>query len=375
MIRCLLTYYSLEFFKEYNQFKWDENDKERKKCIDIINGSVVGSWANKIVPEAYFQAISQTMGMRMNLDMRNIFNVQIDVSKFDLDRDNRIISKNYDAIKDSVSKIIKTILIYGMFFEQPCYKRERANRWRIETEKQLYSGGQNYVAETKDGSREEKTRDNEKKLEELGLLDLRKGKIRICGVGKTNFNVFGFVSNAFQYWEMIFPLIKDICDILFVEEELKRKVEQDFKKEFDDWGKVFKGFALPIYNMDITYNLIKRLRQRNMGKDNVPFENIWKEILEIYKFMYEHLKINDEYYGNICGQNNEIISFSEAFIECPYMKWLFTVSEDGTLKEKDFASTLVENFEDELLNTIISNAIKFGFVPEKPTEEVQGYDD
>lgn len=69
MIRCLLTYYSLEFFKEYNQFKWDENDKERKKCIDIINGSVVGSWANKIVPEAYFQAISQTMGMRMNLDI------------------------------------------------------------------------------------------------------------------------------------------------------------------------------------------------------------------------------------------------------------------------------------------------------------------
>ena len=98
-------------------------------------------------------------------------------------------------------------------------------------------------------------------------------------------------------------------------------------------------------------------------------------IRDRYKFMYEHLKINDEYYGNICGQNNEIISFSEAFIECPYMKWLFTVSEDGTLKEKDFASTLVESFEDELLNTIISNAIKFGFVPEKPTEEVQGYDD
>ena len=375
MIRCLLAYYSLEFFKEYNGLKWDKADgnaKRRKQCIDIINGSVVGSWANKIVPEVYLQKESHVIGMRMNLDMRSVFEFDIDLSKFYLDNNNKIISQDCD--EDKVLGIIKTILIYGMFFEQPSYKRERADRWRIKTEKQSYSGQKSRV-ENKESKDEVTPRDNEKILEELGLSDFPKGKVKIYATGKNNFNIFGFISNAFQYWEKVFPLIKDICDILFVEEKLKIKVEEDLKNEFDDWGKVFKGFALPIYNMDITYNLIKRLRQRNMGKDNVPFENAWKEILEIYKFMYEHLKINDDYYRNIYDKNSEMISFSEAFIKCPYMKWIFTISEDGTIKKNDFTKTLAEDFEKNLLN-IISNVIQRGAVPGKSTEkEYQSYDD
>lgn len=374
MIRCLLAYYSLEFFKEYNELKWDkddENDKRRKQCIDIINGSVVGSWANKIVPEVYLQKESHVIGMRTNLDMRSVFEFDIDLSKFYLDN-NKIISQNCD--EDKVLGIVKTILIYGMFFEQPSYKRGKSDRWRIKIEKQLYSE-QKSITDDKVSEDEVTPRDNEKRLEEEGLSDLRKGKIRVCGIGKTNFNIFGFVSNAFQYREKVLPLVEDICDDLFREKDLKEKVLEHFENEFNEWEKVSKGFALPIYNMDITYNLTKRLRQRNMGKDNVPFENIWKEVLEIYKFMYEHLKVNDEYYGNMYGKNSEMISFSEAFIKCPYMKWIFTISEDGTIKENDFTMTLAEKFEKNLLD-IISNVIQKGPVLGKSTEkEYQSYDD
>lgn len=373
MIRCLLAYYSLEFLKEYNRIVWIDNEvddlikeENRKQFINIVNGSVVGSWANRIMPEVYRQAPSdsQTAGMRMNLDMRDIFKMKVRSPKEGINKKHRKV----------ILSLIRSILIQGMFFEQPSYKRNEAERWRIERE-EPGTNKQQFTEEKESdvvisGIKNEDNNEQE-------LSDKEKDLIKLNGYGIANFNIFGFISNALQYKERIYPLIKDVCNIFYKEKTEIRQVLEIFNKEFEEWEKYSKGFAIPIYNMDVTYNLIKRVRQRNTGKGKkIHFEDFWKELIKIYKFIYEHLKANDDYYIksgiNIVSidnyNNGDEISFAEAFIKCPYIKWIFF-----TVDNKE-SGLLPDNYEKNLLGEI-ERVFKSSIGSREATVEYQSYDD
>ena len=65
-MRCLLAYYSLEFYKEYYELCIGKEEK-RELFSDLINGSVVGSWANEIVPGV--QVVENTVGAAKHIGM------------------------------------------------------------------------------------------------------------------------------------------------------------------------------------------------------------------------------------------------------------------------------------------------------------------
>ena len=258
------------------------------------------------------------IGIVTGIDMDRLFQVSFD-DAFTVDSKGKII--NADSQKIFAEKLyekIKKILRRTMFFDQPISKHGDRKRWNfVETE------------ET----------ENKKKLEEQ---EGNTNQPKLHGSGIVNFNIFGFVTNAFQYETNVKPIIESLCDFALMEKDLevKRIVIRKFDAEFQKWRKYSGGFAIPLYNMDVTYNLMKRLRQRNEGQRSIEPEQYWDELIKIYIFVYEKLRENDEWYKALRGNSesqgdiNQNISYAKAFADCPYIKWIFEENNKGTLQLK-----------------------------------------
>ena len=151
-------------------------------------------------------------------------------------------------------------------------------------------------------------------------------------------------------------MVKSVCDILFDEDETNKKIKnsiiQEIDKEFNDWIAISKGFALPIYDMDVTYNVVKRLRQRDRVKQSVNINNIWHEIVNIYQFVYDKLEKNDQEYASY-SSHIEKIEYAKLYIECPYIKWILN---DARQKDREKKENLLPDI-DEMFKKLVLNSL------------------
>lgn len=353
-VRCLLAYFSLEFYKNFKEYhlavlekRNTESNIKGRQIARIINGSITGSWSNRMIPKVQvMNAKSQEMGIVTGIDMYDLFQVSFD-DVFTVDSKGKIINADsQDVFAEKLYEKIKKILRRTMFFDQPISKHGDRKRWNfVETE------------ET----------ENKKKLEEQ---EGNTNQPKLHGSGIVNFNIFGFVTNAFQYETNIKTIIESLCNFALMEKDLevKRIVIRKFDAEFQKWRKYSGGFAIPLYNMDVTYNLMKRLRQRNEGQRPIEPEQYWDELIKIYIFVYEKLRENDEWYKALRGNSesqgdiNQNISYAKAFADCPYIKWIFEENNKGTLQLKS-KETVGDNPEKDM-----SDVIEFFYKMNRVTE-------
>lgn len=307
MIRCLLAYYTEEFHREYEKGNINQ-------IIKSINGSALGSWANKFVPKIRDTGGTlQEIGYKANLRMETVFKFNLTemIDLIDLGKE-----ASEDFFEENGIKLVRTMLCLSMFFEQPELKKEQISFWRIQKQK---------ISE-----------------EQIKLNpDLEKQSL-IVGTGMANFNILGFVTNALEYKDKVNPLIEDLCDIVFESaqnKKLKDKAQKEIKQEFEIWYQKSKGFALPLYDMDVTYNLIKRLRQEKGEISEVKKEEFWNSWVKLCQSTYKKLKANDKWYEEL-GIDLKGKKFAENFLKCPYISWLFeekhgtlVLSEDSIIKD------------------------------------------
>ena len=322
-----------------------EFDVKRRKLIhDIMGGSVLGSWANLIVPKIrILQSKAQMMGMRVNIDMSKVISVNLE----DFSELGKLTKQN----EDHIYQITKTFLLWTMFFDQLDYTKN-SYRWSI---------------------KKVKNSENQIKLEKVENPEKNSEELKICGSGIANFNIFGFVTNAFYYKENVRPLLEQFCEIIGLEISYKDKILNKFDSEFSEWQRISKGFVIPVYNMDVTYNLFKRLRQEEKGRKEVTPEEFWKELIDIYRFVYTRLQRNDEWYQE---HNLDVqIKYADAFCECPYMKAIFQKSDKGL--KTIYEERMGEDFEKELygiFENVMNNSSSMDVETERETEYYGYYD-
>lgn len=333
-VRCFLAYATLELTKEFYEFDVD-NAKKKRYFADIMNGAVVGSWADKIMPKAAIASSLRAVGMLHNVNLESVFPLELSAGvQIDDTKGYIIIQNETDPVCEQIKRYIKTMLVFAMFFEQPSYKVKESERWK-------------FVKVNKT--------ENEEKLEEVNKKNEKMSNIGAKGYA--NFNIFSFVSNAFLYEENIKPMVKSMCDILLGEDETNQKIKssiiQEIDAEFNNWITISKGFALPIYDMDVIYNIVKRLRQRDRIKQSVNINAIWNEIVDSYQFVYDKLKKNDQEYAGYSSQI-EKVEYAKMFIECPYIKWILS-----DVKRVDGEETryLVSDIN-EMFKKLIANSVQ-----------------
>ena len=233
-----------------------------------------------------------------------------------------------------------------MFFTEPYHNNLERNHWNF----RVYT--------------QEKVRD---KLRNDPLINsaLKVNNIAISfsesGTVSKNFNMLNFVPNAFEAEEIVNEIQKALYTALkhdesnsWIFESLEEYDELDkfidflgISKEFKTWHEKSLGFVLPIYDLDLVYNLVKRIRLQRIWNKTEKAIQTWSELWDyfenILKKIEEKLAENDKYYQPGNGQILELL-----YTECPFIKWIKNKEENLS---DDFAEKFVR---------IVHNAVSAG---------------
>ena len=162
------------------------------------------------------------------------------------------------------------------------------------------------------------------------------------------FNIFNFVNNLLdgeRFFEQLHESMKGAFGkYLELEQISGRKMtvqkfleDNSLKKEYLLWKNKTAGFALPLYSMDMMYNIIKRQYQDNrLIPENVEAFDWLLYVKEVYKGIEKQLKQEDEFYfSNLDGKLQEDdFRFYNAFKTCPFIAWLDKLKKNSFIDNK-----------------------------------------
>lgn len=137
-------------------------------------------------------------------------------------------------------------------------------------------------------------------------------------------------------------------------EVVKRQCEEYFirtRNKYYEWDKTYGNMMLPLYSLDITYNLIKRMFQECKVKNTRAIELggindsdiFWKEYMDMLRRFLRYLEqIDKEYYIT----DNEP-GFAKVFKNCPFytMAEGFEKEEDSKKEITNYIIEIVEDME------------------------------
>lgn len=389
LIHCLLAYYSLVLTRSYLIMRYEKKQetikKEKANLCAAMNASVAGSWANRMVPKVRVPGNSLGMesyqsGIRIDVKVGDVF--RINGSKIE-----ELIASETGS--RSITDFIKAVLLLGMFFDQPTYKRFVESCWKSD-----------FSRETKNNSEDQfALKDYIKMLSRESEDDREQGAVKeiedfIPAKENVNavFSFLSFVSNAFQSIQedkVELPLLDYTVSYLHAEfPERHRsilKAESSIRNEFVEWGKEFGALALPIYDIDVCYNVLKRLRQDAYGNmEIVSHDKLWDEFIKAYYGIAQRLAENDKTYQDVCkvelGSDALTGSFETAFCSCPYMKWLGISGGNFKAQKKDILPEtamdwLKEQFKEMFVRLTSGEKSKALDDEKKTPMGLSGYDD
>lgn len=387
LIHCLLAYFSLEMTRSYINYTYhsfllrsgssskanDEKEKiksvirrEKRNLYETLNGSVSGSWAGKMLPKIKKKVGSRDSSsgcVRTQVELSKVFWVNV---------------PDLGGNKDSITKFIRSILVLGMFFDCPDYKKQPSFEWNLEPN---------------ESSNKEKIAQRAENVHvAVSFLNSSTPPLQNQN-GTAVFNFMNFVTNAFRCANLsnaenagnvkngYMKLLDQIKQFLGtyspnIGVEVLKNIVEEIKMDFADWGAYSGGLALPVYDVDLCYNLMKRLRQRafNFQEEAVDPAELLNNYLigsdeestnGAYWFIARKLRNNDAAYRSESGINlfgfaewkaarkkarkkgenhfvATAISFYDAFHECPYMKWIMKKEEYLSADFDDLFAQMVD---------------------------------
>lgn len=370
IVRCLLAFYSLELTHSFYYYRYSEikdiREEEKEQLLEILNGSFGGSWVNKMIPglikSGYEKPIQ--VGARKNVAMDKVF--KIGFSCEFCNGEGKIEANKVEKNLDQLCRMFRSVVVLGMFFSRPHQKNDQSVLWELD--KTVHSSNRGRVREISFAQKADYTIEIQSKP--------------TSGM----FNIMNFVSCAFEYEKNANAIAEQLYDVLFESDDTAEKESVlkkiGIKEAFEEWKLYSGGFALPIYDMDLCYNLMKRVRQRMITKvsddDIEGTSDIQNAIKDTYTFIEDRLEANDNGYKDMVdaeliafkeskGYMGYRISFKDAFKECPYIKWFLDSDKYLCPDFKRMFSTLVLNLTGE--------GNSKGFENEGDEEIFVGYED
>ena len=338
-----------DYTKERNHIRKERNYRMLK---ELIGKSVGGSWSRQIMPKyrpsktagmskAYFSGAAKRVYLdrvRFKLDV-SLNNKVLDLKKYN---DIKLSEKNKEEYYDKFADFMLEIKWYFMLtlflvYEENCEIEDSINRIEENIKrKRLYTPIEGFINKY-----------------DFGYLTL---------VGRADYNVMNFINNIFLFDEKLREFVKALCKMLdpfdntleyeAVIEKLKNK--DGFYKDMYNWTIKSGGMVVPVYSMDIYYNMFKRLA-RTQQLSNVQYidtSGLYKTFYNLIREIDEHLKKNDEYYG-------EEGYFTDCFENCPFIKEIVSLKDDPLDNVVDFIEELNSRVEVmQQYNTFIAQIIR-----------------
>lgn len=341
LLNCFMAFYTVKITNLYLHYLYESEESERRKALNtlksILNGSLAGSWADKLMPQvervstrkdadAEHEIRQAEIGIRRSRSLQH-FRIRTNFPYAGAHADGE--GRQAQERTRAAEKLIKTLIVLCMMFR----KREEGGQWRFRVQ----------------------TRNLENRFNGLLAGDFANEEARECNtvitfanIETAGFNIMNFVTNALEYDDVGFDKMMknmkaDVLPFLLGENYVSSGIEESgVWTAFSEWEKSNGRFALPFYDLDLTYNVIKRVRRSTRRyKDVISVGEALPCYTRILKNIEKQLDECDKYYG----RTQKGSSFRRAFAECPYVRWILNY-------EEELCADFPEIFEEFILKII-----------------------
>lgn len=379
LVHAILAMYSLTLTKIFYRYKcelnvntsekWNidlEKNRNYKMLKEIMNGSVGGSWSRKVTP-----ILNRTIGSTVEQ-----YFIGCSVNDELTDKHLRI-SKSAEnqlkslRIKDKKGQAeIKALgdFLLQLQWEFVMFLFLSSKNWRvsIREKKELHISIDN---KSDNNNREYKTDDI--------VLNLDKDEENDdCGLyfdGRAGYNIMNFINNIFELDERLRDFIKKMILLVLDEKQrenidkyidsiltniLSRKGQgENLYKEMYEWYRKTGGMVVPVYSMDIYYNMFKRMVRRQRFSDIKTISSEDNELFKVLENILDEiekaLEKNDKVYKEL-DDFSDNDKFAEIFKECPFVKRIRNATNDEKKRYCDNIKEwlIVDNNKADLLKEI-----------------------
>lgn len=337
-ICCMMASFTSEMVREYLNYRYnpdpDRTSKYKIRLLEFLGQSFGSKWSGEAFPTVvrlvnneaekdYYGYAEKAQPEGLNI-------------KIKLDALHEI---NEKGLEESIGKwldaeeVVATLECIDMFFTRREGSGFEGMQYRFQLEYPVISFG--------------KEPGGNENLDAPKGRDVSQQILIISGTGKTvNLDIMGFVAKSMDYQRerkrlqenMAEGLTRVLGEYLGYQNDIKerrrlrkiieRQVEQRsmfhkfIKKDFEYEA------AFPFYNLDMAYNVYKRLRKKYAGTVRKEGE-LFSSILELYGYIEELLKEEQDYYGELVCCN-----YMKVFRRCPYIRAIRAVGRESKVPER-----------------------------------------
>lgn len=344
-ISCVIASFTSEMVREYIGYRYRVGEADRERCTNRLYQFLGNSFSNAWVGDIFPAMVNKLPTGKVN-ETRIGFvkeaatagtSIYVDLEPLKILKGRMLVGQDESIVLEEwmkSEKIVEILECIDMF----CINKEGRQYGGIH-----YSFGLGNKSESGGVNQQERA----PKEKELGL--------EIKPYGRFSLDVMGFVPKSMDYnaqkqrlqsniieglTESIQRYLRDeneSGEIEGLEETIKKIVENN--SMFKRWGSYEHVFevAFPFYDLDLSYNLLKRIRNENI--DRLSEKSLLEELLDFYNDIQQSLTKEANLYG---GQMN----YAEIFANCLYIK--------AIRKMKDENAEIQKKFEDALRTMAVS---------------------
>lgn len=370
LIHCIMASFTSEMVHEYICYMYSPDEtkrsKSRRKLEHFLGEGFGNDWTGKMLPVriseeifslAFFRTIEfQMINCYFPLERLYTFLMQLETAAYSMSEktwQEKFIKEVGEAVaKDfEENKAIWSLQCMDMLFENACLNQQQmpALSFSFNIERTFISLSKNTPQPHRKG------------------LVLRVG----IDTQQADFDILGFVKKSIapqeEQREKYKKIFEDISAAIYkyvaeyvrlenavgIEEKLTRKLTAQLKKQsiFEKF-KTADAIAFPFYDFDLSYNIIKRVRDKCSRSFTQPtlLQDIVKNIVKIYGFIEEELTSEENYYAE--KNPGSSFPYRRMFSEYPY------IAAMKKLKDNEF------------FVRILQNNIKAGISPSIPETEI-----
>lgn len=182
---------------------------------------------------------------------------------------------------------------------------------------------------------------------------------------QADFDIFGFILRSINTKEENMVVCREIAEALseaFIKfvgekklEKYRKKIEDLLKKKLEEqsmfFGDVSEDIAFPFFDVDMSYNIIKRVQKqcRDSFLNPINEMDLLKTIYKIYEYIEEQLKQEEKFYSS--EKNPKICcTYRKAFSRYPYIKIIKQISTQSEYQKM---------FRDVIMTTLSLETIQW----------------
>lgn len=381
LVDAILAMYSLTLTKIFYRYKCecDFNNLEKIKELntnrnykilkEIMAESVGGSWSKNIVPNLEKNIMIGEGETEREQRMYYVVGCAKDVLKkrkgrvrFELKEDTQSMIDNLKEVAQSMidnSKIEDDKIMYDYQYGIVGLIKEMQweflltlflsnGEWRFEgkdkNEKDKNEKNVNFVTDTEQehfDKNENKDTTKSSQKRETFLRDTIEEKNYLYLIGKLDYNIMNFINNIFEFDEKLRYFIEQLLILTKGNDKEKDKNEKKVAEIIDilleedgffpnmySWRKISAGMVVPIYSIDIYYNMFKRIvRDQQLNMDRIQEEDLFDILISLFDKIENALRKNDKAYGEFTKLKNEE-KFAYIFNSCPVIKEIRESNEE-----------------------------------------------